>query len=300
MEAVRQVVRLAAAVVAAGLLAGCASVQRMPGRMLAGSLSGLGASLQAQPDPELVRQGAPTFMLLLDGLLVDDPENPRLLLVATQSYVFYAQAFASAEAAPERAVRLWGRAHDYGQRLLSLHPVYRRARAASPEAFEAAVNAFGRPAVPELFTAGVAWAGWIAANPNSMRTVSELPQALTLLRRVLELDDTYQGGATHLLFGIYYAVQAPGAGQDLGKSRHEFERATALAGPGALAPRVAMAEYYARAAQDRKLFVALLTEVTGADPAVRPDVRLSNALAVEQARRLLERQDEFFDTDAAP
>jgi hypothetical protein len=300
MEAVRQVVRLAAAVVAAGLLAGCASVQRMPGRMLAGSLSGLGASLQAQPDPELVRQGAPTFMLLLDGLLVDDPENPQLLLVATQSYVFYAQAFASAEVAPERAVRLWGRAHDYGQRLLSLHPAYRRARAASPEAFEAAVNEFGRPAVPELFTAGVAWAGWIAANPNSMRTVSELPQALTLLRRVLELDDTYQGGATHLLFGIYYAVQAPGAGQDLGESRHEFERATALAGPGALAPRVAMAEYYARAAQDRKLFVALLTGVTGADPAVRPDVRLSNALAVEQARRLLERQDEFFDTDAAP
>ena len=133
--------------------------------------------MQAQPDPELVRQGAPTFMLLLDGLLADDPENPELLLAAAQAYVFYAQAFASAEAAPERAVLLWGRAHDYGQRLLSLEPAYRRARTASQETFETAVGGFGRRAVPELFTAGVAWAGWIAANPNSMRTVSELPRA---------------------------------------------------------------------------------------------------------------------------
>ena len=300
MEPMRGMARLAAAVAAAGLLAGCASVRKMPGHLLAGSLSGLGASLQAQPDPELVRQGAPAFMLVLDGLLADDPENPQLLLAAAQAYVFYAQAFASAEAAPERAALLWGRAQEYGQRLLSLHPAYRRARTAPQEVFEAAVGTFSRRDVPELFTAGVAWAGWIAVNPDSMRTVSELPRALAVLRRVVELDDAYQGGTTHLLFGIYYAVQTPGAGQDLGKSRHEFERAAVLAGPGALAPRVAMAEYYARAAQDRKLFVALLAEVAGADLAGRPDIRLSNALAVERARQLRERQDEFFDADAAP
>ena len=274
-----------------GLLAtGCGTVNRM----VASSMGGMLGSLREQPDPQLVRDGAPAYLLAIDGLITNDPENPALLRDGCTAYATYASAFLSGEADAERAARLQGRAREYGQRLLRLHACYARAEAAPMPEFEAALAQFRRADVPDLYAAGNAWLGWIIAKNESMAAMAELPRALAVMQRSLALDEGYAEGGAHLVFAVYYTLQPPGAGQDLAKSRQHFERAMELGGPQSLMPKVLFAEFYARAAVDPDLFTRTLRAVLEAPETVPPPLRLMNAIARDRATRLLQQKDELF------
>ena len=94
-------------------------------------------------------------------------------------------------------------------------------------------------------------------------------------------------------FGIYYAVQPRGAGQDLAKSKAHFERAFQYAGADYLLPRVMYAEFYARYAFDRDLFESTLKEVvTHHDDTA--EFRLMNEVARKRAQALLDNVDDYF------
>ncbi|MDH3921872.1 MAG: TRAP transporter TatT component family protein, partial [Desulfobulbaceae bacterium] len=53
-------------------------------------LDPLTLSLQKQTDLELLEEGSPSLLLLLDGLIAGDPDNVRLLMTATKAYGAYA------------------------------------------------------------------------------------------------------------------------------------------------------------------------------------------------------------------
>ena len=62
-------------------------------------------SLQRQTDLELIKDGAPSLLLLLDGFIAKDPHNKNLLMAATKAYGAYAATLYEAEE-PERAVTM--------------------------------------------------------------------------------------------------------------------------------------------------------------------------------------------------
>ncbi|MFC1827371.1 TRAP transporter TatT component family protein, partial [Thermodesulfobacteriota bacterium] len=68
-------------------------------------LDPLSLSLQKQTDLELLQDGAPTLLLLLDGLIASDLDNGRLLLAATKAYGAYASILYE-EGQVERAVNM--------------------------------------------------------------------------------------------------------------------------------------------------------------------------------------------------
>ncbi|MEL7374781.1 MAG: TRAP transporter TatT component family protein, partial [Pseudomonadota bacterium] len=102
--------KLLALIAAAGLVAGC-------GSFISGAASdfadNLGQAVFNQPDPGIVRDGAPSYLLLLDSLLESDPENPQVLAAASELYAAYGVVFADD---PERAKVLTRRARNYGER----------------------------------------------------------------------------------------------------------------------------------------------------------------------------------------
>jgi len=276
--------------VAGILAAGCGTVNRMA----ATSVGNLLGALREQPDPQLARDGAPAYLLAIDSLIAGDPENPDLLRAGCTAYATYASAFLSGEADAVRAARLQGRAKEYGQRLLRLHAAYARAEQAPVPEFEAALARFDRGDVPDLYAAGSAWLGWIIAKNDSMEAMAELPRALAVMQRSLALDEGHADGGAHLVFAVYYAIQPPGAGQDLARSRRHFERAMELGGGQNLLPRVLFAEFYARAAVDPDLFTRTLQGVLDAPETEPPPLRLTNAIARERAARLLQQKDDLF------
>jgi len=273
---------------------GCAIARRAAANAGLNTMRSLVVAIESQPDPELVRQGLPAFILLIDGMLVSYPQNTDLLLAATNAYNSYCQAFLTNEDEAERASKLYARAKDYGLRLLRQRQFFNAVIEGSIDDYEAALRLFTVSDVPHVHAAAAAWLGWIVANSDSMAALAQLPRALALSRRVLELDDTYGNGAAHLVVAIYNAVQPRGAGQDLDKSRRHFAKAIELAGPANLTPRVLHAEIIGKATLDQVFFTETLEAVLAVDIAKYPETRLFNELAQDRAQSLLNQSDEIF------
>jgi tetratricopeptide (TPR) repeat protein len=274
------------------LFCGCAMFS--PASMLSEYFKKVKLSIVGQEDPELIRQGVPTLIILLDAAVAQDPDNSDLLRSASTMYATYAQAFMVSNGEIKRAAVQYKRAKDYAMRLLNKRSFYAKIADAPFDDFEKVLLKFDKGDVPDLYAAGNAWLGWILTNTSSMEALSELPRALAIMKRVMELDDSYADGGVHLVFGIYYAVQPPGAGRDLKKSKEHFLRAIELGGEKNLLPKVTYAEFYLTAAGDEKAFDQMLESVVNAGETDDPEYVLINAIAKERAKKLIENKDEYF------
>ncbi|MBU4178112.1 MAG: TRAP transporter TatT component family protein [Proteobacteria bacterium] len=250
-------------------------------------------NLNRQADLELVCDGAASYLLMLDSLLVSDPGNARLLLHGAQAYTAYASIMPEC-GRPERAPVLGERAREYGLRLLGTQPGLGGANQMPLAGFSEAVQSVGSREVEKLFWSGYGWATWIGFSKGAPAAVADLPKVEQLMLRVLALDEGFYHGGAHLFLGVYYGSRPVMLGGRPDVSRNHFERALALGERRFLATLVAYAEYYARQTFDRELYVRLLEEALAFDLAQAPDLTLPNVLAQRRARKLLAQADEFF------
>jgi hypothetical protein len=88
-------------------LGGCASLISSAATNLADNLS---TAILNQDDPELVRAGAPSYLLLLDSFIEGNPDDPDILSAAATLYATYGAVFADDDL---RASRLTTRARGY-------------------------------------------------------------------------------------------------------------------------------------------------------------------------------------------
>jgi tetratricopeptide (TPR) repeat protein len=250
-------------------------------------------SLQRQTDLQLVTEGTPALLLMLDGFLVEHPDNTKLLLSATQAYSAYAstlQEFGNTE----RAVALSAKAKKYSRALLRLPPASENK---PPKAFADFTNylqSFTKRDVPSLFWGGYGWATWIRLQDGAPAAMADLPKVEQIMRRVLALDESYYYGAAHIFLGYYYGSLPPVLGGKPDESRRHFERALQIADRRFLLAQVTFAESYARQIFDRELFKDLLTEVVNYQDQAGSDLASSNALAKLRAQKLLDHIDDYF------
>ena len=263
--------------------------------MMSSATSNLADSLSDavlnQNDPETVRQGAPAYLLLVDGLISDDPENVDLLLTGANLYSSYADAFVDDE---ERAARLAEKARDYGWRALCRSDRSACGSWSAPyDRFEAVIAGMNAKHVPVLFGSGAAWATWIRNNTDDWAAVADKARVDAMMQRVVELDEGYDDGAAHLYLGVLATLLPEAAGGKPEDGRRAFERAIELSGGRNLTAKVLLAESYARLIFDQELHDRLCREVIEADP-VAPGLTLANTLAQERARTLLADSMDYF------
>ncbi len=156
------------------------------------SAANLTTAVVDHDDPGTVRDGAPAYLLLMDSLVVGFPENKQVLRSAANLYSAYSALFVSE---PDRAQRLTTRAYEYGRRAFCEH----KNDACNIEklefsVYEARIATFKSKDVPFMFSLAQSWLSRIRAYSSDWGVVADLPKAETLLRRVLELDDTYDDG----------------------------------------------------------------------------------------------------------
>lgn len=269
-------------------LSGCALFVGQATQELSGDLT---TAILNQNDPQTVRDGAPAFLLMIDGLIEGNPETPSLLLSGARLYGAYASAFVQDEA---RRKRLALRALDYGRRALCLERADLCAAADEPfNAFVAALGDTGRSDLPILYGFGSAWAGWVQADSGDWRAVAEIPKITALMERIVSLDDAYEQGLPHLYLGVL-ATQRPanlGGQPELGRTH--FERAIELSEGRDLMAKVLFADQYGRLVFNRQLHDRLLGEVVEANPNA-PGLTLTNILAQVRALELLADADDYF------
>jgi hypothetical protein len=114
------------------------------------------------------------------------------------------------------------------------------------------------------------------------------------MQRVIELDGGFYYGSPHLHMAVYLAAKPSIAGGNLDKAKEHFDQAFALGADKLLSAKVLFARYYAVRRKDRVLFEKTLQEVIAAPADEVPELTLSNTLAKENARELLERADDYF------
>ena len=246
-----------------------------------------------QNDVELVRDGAPAFLLMLDALAEAHPDNPTVLLAAAEAQLAYAAGFVD-RANRERTRTMYQKAKTYGLRALSKsNRRFAKALDRPIDEFQVSLRTFKKADAPTLITTATAWVMWVIANSDSPAALGDMPKVMAMMERVRELDPGIRQGGVDLFYGIYYTVLPLGGGRDLDKARTHFERSMEIAGPDYLLSRVTFAEFYARYAFDPELFETTLNGVLAAEPDV-PAFTLMNAVAKMRARELLAQMEEFF------
>jgi predicted anti-sigma-YlaC factor YlaD len=281
---------------------GCSSlVANKMGDALAGSGSGFGSD----DDPELIGAAAPFSLKLMESVLTETPNHRGLLLAAAQGFVQYSYAFVELRADEledtdvraayvqrERARRLYLRARDYGLRGLEVaHPGLTKALKADPGA---ALTQMTARDVPTLYWTGVAWAAAVSLSKDDAFLIADLPVAEALVRRALELDETYDHGAIHVFLISYEMSRAGLSANAPAQARRHFARAVELTGGLHAAPYVTLAESVSISERNRKEFEQMLQRALKIDSGAQPEWRLVNMVMQRRARWLLARTDKLF------
>ena len=181
------------------LLAGCASIatQRMAGNLSLAMLN--------QSDPEIVRAGAPAYLLLIDSLIADEPNNPELLLSGARLYGAYAGGLVQ-ESVRRRG--LTAQALGYARRALCeenrklcevLDLPYRD--------FAPALERVNAGDLPILYGHATAWLGWIEARSDDWNAVAALPKVEAMLQRIVELQPDFERGRAQLYLGALLSLR---------------------------------------------------------------------------------------------
>jgi len=246
-----------------------------------------------QPDPAIVRDGSPAYIMLVDGLIEAYPNNGELLTAGCQAYTVYASSFVE-DSDPGKAALLYAKAKEYGFRALSPDRNFQQAASGLLDDFVIFLRDYNKKHVPALFWTTSAWAKWISLNLDSLEALADMPMLEATMQRVIELDGSFFYGSPHLQMGVYLAAKPAIIGGNLDKAREHFDEAFALGADKLLSAKVLFARYYAVRLKDRALFRNTLQEVLEAPVDEVPELTLSNTLARDKARELLERTDEYF------
>lgn len=248
---------------------------------LAGNLA---SAMLNQDDPDTVRAGAPAYLLLLDGMIRDNPEDQNLLIAGSR---LYAALTSGLIRDPERIKRMTNRSRDYAGRALCLRHIGLCKKEGVPfDEFKTRLNATDLDELTVLYTYAISWAGWIAARTDDWGALADLPKVELLLERIISNSPGYEQGRAQLYLAVMRSQLPPALGGKPETGRYHFEQAIAYSKGRDLIAKVEFARRYARLIFDQPLHDQLLKEVLAA-PADAPDLTLSNILAKQQAVELL-------------
>jgi predicted anti-sigma-YlaC factor YlaD len=192
----------------------------------------------------------------------------------------------------ERALRLYRRGLGYGIRgLEEVQPGFADLLSSDPVK---ALAPMCKKEVPLLYWTAAAWGVAISLDKTNSALSVDLPRVEALIRRALELDETFGSGAIYDFMIVYEGGRPAAAGGSIDRARESLARAIKLSGGRRAAPLVSFAETVDVSMQDRVEFKKLLDQALAINIDDAPDQRLSNVIAQRRARWLLARMDRLF------
>lgn len=250
-------------------------------------------NLERQTDLDLVCDGTSSFLLMLDSLIASDPDNLRLKMTATRAFSAYAAALEVC-GRPERAAAVSAKAKIYGLALLAAAVETDAIATIDPSALRNLLAGLETKDTARLFWSGYGWGTWIRYQEGSPASLADLTRVEQIMRRVIELDETFYHGGAHLFLGAYYGAKPAMLGGRPEESREHFEKALAISNREYLPIQVAYARIYAKMTYNRDLYIKMLREVLDFQLEKRPDIALANQAAKRMAGRLLQQVDLYF------
>ena len=270
------------------LLTGCSHFVSNAASSFGNNLSG---AILNQDDPELVRAGMPSYILLLDSFLQGEEDNPAILASAATMYASYGSVFV---AEPERAMRLTRQARNYAEQAMCQTYADSCDWQDMPyEEFVASLHRVEAEHADLLYTYGFAFLAYIRAHSDDWNALAELPQAEAVMQHYIDISGDATQSSAHNYLGILMTVRPPALGGKQQEAWGEFDRAISMSGGLDLSPKVEMLKGIARMLYDRELNDQLCSEILSASP-YADGFTLTNVMAQEEAAVLCAEADDYF------
>ncbi len=251
----------------------------------------LSSTILNNDDLVMVKEGAPSYLLMIDSLISKDPKNKTLLTTASALYNAYADLFVKDV---ERSKKMTQKALNYSTRAVCLAKRDAcKLRSETFENFEKIISKIKKDDVPALFALGNSWSAWIMANKSDFNAIADIAHIELIMQRVIELDADYKDGAAYLYLGTLATLLPPALGGKPELGKQYFDKALFASKEKNLMIKVIFAKLYAKMIFDRKLHDQLLQEVMASETHV-PGYTLINTWAKIQAQELIDSADDYF------
>ena len=288
-------------------LQGCA-IKQVAISKLGDTLAEGGSVYASDDDIELVGEALPFSLKTVEGLLAEVPEHKGLLLTAASGFTQYSYVYVDLDALElessnprraaeqkRRAKKLYLRGRNYALRTVEL--TREDFVAGLRQDPETTLSVFSKENIPELYWLSLSWAAAIAADKSDMDLVADLNLIDPIMRRCLELDESYDQGALHEFMISYQGGRSQLQGGGASLAREHFARTVELSGNIRIGSLVSLAESVSVGEQNRSEFERLLEQALEFDVDVHVETRLANLVAQKRARLLLARSDSLFLED---
>jgi hypothetical protein len=279
------------AAVLALFLSGC--VQSIAISTVGGIVDDGFVAFTEEDDLAFAEASLPGNLKLVEVLLKSEPDNERLLLLASQGYASYALAFLE-DSDRDRARSFYLRGRDFGLRLLRQDQELARAIDGSPDDLRAVLASRDNGLVPAIFWTAFGWGGYVQLALDSPDALADIPRVEAMMEFVAAVDSGFYYGGAHIFLGTLAGMRPRLLGGDPERSRAHFEAALRLNGGTFLMTHVYYAKSYAVQTLDEELFVSLLETVRATPLDILPENRLANAVAKRKAEALLARRSDLF------
>ena len=277
-----------------GILLTCAGCVQQIAVSTVGSIvdDGFGALTEEQ-DLELAEQALPANLKLIEVMLKNDPDDTRLLRLASEGYSSYALGFVEDDA-PDRARVFYLRGRDYALRILRQDEALAKALDGPLDPLKDELAKRGKEDVPALFWAAFGWGGYINLSLTDPYAIADLPRAEAIMAVVANVDSGFYCGGADVFLGTLYGGRPRLLGGDPSRAKRHFERALRINEGKFLMTYIYYARSYAVQQQDEALFDELLTTVEQASLDILPETRLANAIAKKKAQLLKIKKADLF------
>lgn len=264
---------------------GCATT-RLP--------SNLSNAVLNSDDLATVRDGLPSYLLMVDALTLTYPNSNSLHLTSSSLHGSYAGVFIPDDQVA-RKKKMSKKALDhaftafclYDEAACDLQQVAR-------DEFAQYIQQWDRSKdLPYLYALGTGWASYIQANSDDWLVVAQLGQAESVLKQLVSIEPDYEKGMAQLYLGVMNSILPPSLGGKPDVAQAYFEHALKAGDSENIIIYVYYAANYARLLFDQELHDDLLKQALSLDPYV-DGYTLQNIFAQNQAKELLASSNDYF------
>jgi len=265
------------------VLSGCSISERFS--------KNLSSAILNNDDIQTIADGLPAYLILIDSMLEDDPEDKNMLRTSASLTNAYAGTFVTDQI---RKKKLLAKALRLSSKAICLHNEQScNIQFQKYGQVQTIIYNMDEDDIDMLYTLGVAWASWIQANTEDWNAIAQIAQVKLIMGKVLELNESHQHAGAHLYMGVLNSLLPPAMGGKPELGKQHFEKAILLSNNQNLMAKVLYARHYSRLIFDKELHDKLLKDVLAAEPRVT-GMTLSNTIAQKQARELLASSNDFF------
>ncbi|WNO09648.1 TRAP transporter TatT component family protein [Teredinibacter sp. KSP-S5-2] len=276
--------RLSLLICCVSLSSGC-SVLSLPDSISRGILN--------NDDLQMVGEGLPTYLLIVDGLLENYPDDKSILVTASALNGAYAGVFVDDL---ERKQKLTDKSLGLAQNALCVHNKKAcNIRKMPFETYKSLLASMDRKKdLAPLYSLGSAWAAYIQLNSSDWNAIAELTKVQALMQHIVTLNPEFENGMPWLYLGVLNSLLPQSLGGKPEVAKQHFEKAITVSDGKNLIIKVYFAQQYARLTFDQQLHDQLLQDVLAADPH-QELLTLQNVYAQSLAKTLLEESQEYFE-----